>query len=77
MKRVISSMKRTKLLEEKENYLHYVFTTLILRFKDDVEFLFDEEDDLIHFRSQSRVGGFDWGKNRKRMEKIRESFLNK
>jgi uncharacterized protein (DUF1499 family) len=77
MKDIISSIKRTKLLEENENYLHYVFKTFLFRFKDDVEFLFDKDEDLIHFRSQSRIGGFDWGKNRKRMEEIRDLYSQK
>jgi len=77
IKSVINSMKRTEILEEKENYLRVKFTTLLFRFKDDVEFLFDEEEKLIHFRSQSRIGGYDWGKNRSRMEEIRELYKKK
>lgn len=61
-----------KLVEESENYLHFVFTTKIMRFKDDVEFLFSE--DKIDVRSASRVGHSDLGTNRKRVEKIRELY---
>ena len=46
------------------------------RFKDDIEFLIDESAKLIHFRSQSRIGGYDWNANRNRMENIR-SIYNK
>ncbi len=77
LKNVITSLKRTKLLKEEENYLHYLFTTALFRFKDDVEFLFDENEKKIHFRSQSRIGGYDWNTNRKRMENIRQLFLSK
>ena len=66
---------RAKLVSEKEDYLYYQFTSLIFRFVDDVEFSVDSENQRIDFRSASRVGHSDMGKNRKRMEKISE-FLS-
>lgn len=72
---IINSMRGSKILEQTKNYLRAEFTTLLLRFKDDVEFLL--KDGILHFRSQSRIGGFDWGKNRSRMEKIRKSYNKK
>ena len=71
LKEVVRSLPRTKLVEEDESYLHYEFTSLLLRFVDDVEFLFDEETKTIHFRSASRTGYGDLGVNRKRMEQVR------
>ena len=70
LKGVILSLPRTRLVEENETYLHYEFTSLLLRFVDDVEFLFDDEAKTIHFRSASRVGHSDFGVNRRRMEEI-------
>jgi uncharacterized protein (DUF1499 family) len=72
LKAAIGTMPRTKLLEEDEAYLHYEFTSLLLRFVDDVEFLFDDEPKTIHFRSASRTGYGDLGVNRRRMEEIRD-----
>jgi uncharacterized protein (DUF1499 family) len=74
LKRIILSFPRTRIVEEKENYLHAEFKSLIFRFVDDVEFYFDEKNKIIHFRSASRVGYSDLGANRKRMEKIRKAF---
>jgi uncharacterized protein (DUF1499 family) len=71
LKEVIRSLPRTKLVEEAESYLHYEFTSLLLRFVDDVEFLFDDETKTLHFRSASRTGYGDLGVNRKRMEQVR------
>jgi len=64
------------LIEEKGNYQHYEFKTKIGKFIDDVEFLFDEKNKLIHFRSASRKGYGDFGKNRRRMKKIRKKYEN-
>ena len=71
LKEVIRSLPRTKLVEEDEGYLHYEFTSLLLRFVDDVEFFFDDETKTLHFRSASRTGYSDFGANRTRMEQIR------
>ena len=44
------------------------------RFVDDVEFLINPEEQLIHSRSASRVGYSDLGVNRHRMEQIQKGF---
>ena len=43
LKEVIRPLSRVKLVEEDESYLHYEFTSLLFRFVDDVEFVFDDE----------------------------------
>ena len=67
---IAEHFSRAKLVSEKENYLRYEFASLIFRFVDDVEFLVDTDTQEIDFRSASRVGHSDMGKNRKRMQKI-------
>jgi uncharacterized protein (DUF1499 family) len=71
LRTIVLSLPRTRLAEEDDTYLHVEFTSLLLRFVDDVEFLFDEETKTIHFRSASRIGHSDFGVNRRRMEEIR------
>ena len=61
---------RIEIVESTEFYVHAVFTTRLMRFKDDVEFLFDPDAGVIHFRSASRVGRSDLGTNRRRMESL-------
>ena len=77
LKTVVLSLPRTKLVEEDESHLHFEFTSLVLRFVDDVEFLFDDETKTIHFRSASRIGHSDFGVNRRRMEEIRKLIEGK
>lgn len=71
---VIAGMKRTKVVTAAEFYLHVEFTSALFRFVDDVEFLIDDTQKVIHMRSASRVGYSDLGVNRKRMEAIRQLF---
>lgn len=77
LKAVIHSLSRTRLVEEDESYLHYEFTSLLLRFVDDVEFLFDDDTKTVHFRSASRTGYGDLGVNRRRMEEVRALIARK
>ena len=77
LKAIIGGLPRTKLVEEEDGYLHYEFTSLLLKFVDDVEFLFDEASKTIHFRSASRLGYGDFGVNRRRMEDIRSHIQGK
>ena len=72
-KSALKSALRAKgitLLEEQENYLHAVATTPLMRFKDDLEFLIVPDEKKIHFRSASRLGKSDLGKNRARLKEI-------
>lgn len=74
LKKLILSKPRTAIIEEKPNYLRAEFTSLIFRFVDDVEFLFDDSLKYIHVRSASRIGYSDLGVNRKRIEEIRSDL---
>ena len=71
LKQAVGSLPRVALVDEDESYLHYEFTSLLFRFVDDVEFVFDDTTKTLHFRSASRTGYGDLGVNRKRMEEIR------
>ena len=71
---IIESLKRTRIINETETYIHAEFRTRTFKFVDDVEFYFDDTEKIIHFRSASRVGWSDMGVNRKRMENIRKLY---
>jgi uncharacterized protein (DUF1499 family) len=66
--RVIESMPGAKIKQCEGGYLYAVFTSRLMRFKDDVEIFLDDESKTLHFRSASRVGYSDLGVNRKRYE---------
>ena len=73
--RIIKGMKRTKIVELTESYIHAEFRTALWRFVDDVEFFLDDTARVVHFRSASRVGYYDFGVNRRRMRKIAEEYI--
>jgi uncharacterized protein (DUF1499 family) len=69
---IISSLPRTKIIADNDRYVHVTFTSRLMRFVDDVEFVFDDTNKQIHVRSASRVGYSDMGVNRKRVENLRK-----
>ena len=74
LKAVLVVIPRMEIITETESYIHAEATSLIFRFRDDIEFFIDQQSNLIHFRSASRVGKSDLGANRKRVEEIRTAF---
>jgi uncharacterized protein (DUF1499 family) len=75
LKTVLLLKPRVKIVTATDTYLHVEFTTWLMRYLDDVEFLLDAEKKQIHFRSASRLGYSDLGANRRRMEAIRRAFV--
>ena len=74
--RVIAAQPRTRIVTQNDRYLHAEFTSFLFRFVDDVEFFLDDSQQVVHFRSASRVGYSDLGANRKRMARLRELISN-
>jgi uncharacterized protein (DUF1499 family) len=54
-------------------YLEVIFTTTI-GFKDQIEFRIDEPSKRIDYRSRSKLGLYDFNKNRSRMQDFTASF---
>ncbi len=75
IKKVILAIPNTQLKTENDHYLHIEFTSQLFKFIDDVEIVINEEEKVIHLRSASRTGYWDFGTNRRRIEKIKEHFL--
>ena len=74
LNQVILTLKNARIITQKGDYWHVEFTSRWLSFVDDAEFCFMESEELIHVRSASRVGYYDFEVNRKRVEKIRFQF---
>lgn len=71
---VLRSLPRVRIVTGDPSYIHAEFTSAVFRFVDDVEFRIVDQDKVIHVRSASRVGYYDFGANRRRMEEIRKLF---
>lgn len=74
LKHLVLALPRTRLVEERADYLRFEFSSLIFGFVDDVEFYWEDEPGTIQVRSASRAGYWDLGTNRRRIEQIRKAF---
>jgi uncharacterized protein (DUF1499 family) len=72
---IVREMKRATIVSATPSYLHVEFRSSLFRFIDDVEFLLEDSAHLIHFRSASRTGYYDFGVNRRRMKEISDRYL--
>jgi uncharacterized protein (DUF1499 family) len=72
--RIIRGMERSHVVVAEDTYIHAEFTTPGFHYTDDVEFYFDEQAGLIHFRSAARLPYYDFNVNRDRMARIRRAF---
>jgi uncharacterized protein (DUF1499 family) len=72
---ILKGMKRMQIVKLTESHIHVEFRTALWGFVDDVEFLLDDAARVVHFRSASRVGYYDFGMNRRRMKEISARYL--
>ncbi len=70
----LAHMPNNQIIERNENYVHAVFFSPRMGFRDDVELYFDQQHQLLHYRSQSRVGYSDMGVNRQRYQRFAELY---
>ena len=63
-----------KILEDKGNLLKVAFYSKFFGFEDIADFEIEPEKNVINIRSAAQTGWYDFGVNRKRMEKIREEL---
>lgn len=73
LRQALRGMERATVVRDEPGYLHAEFTSRLLGFVDDAEFVLDPSG-LIHVRSASRLGRSDFGVNRARMESIRAAL---
>ena len=71
---LLENSKHTRLISAETDYIHAEFRSLIFNFVDDVEFYFSSEDRIIHVKSASRTGYYDFGVNRRRVERLRNEL---
>lgn len=77
LQEVLAEQDGATLKTETDVYMHAEFRSALFGFVDDVEFYFPEEEQRIAIRSASRLGYWDLGANRRRMERLRKIFLSR
>ncbi|WP_432467545.1 DUF1499 domain-containing protein [Agarivorans sp. Z349TD_8] len=76
---ILKAEKRSHIVTQQTNYLRVEFHSALFGFVDDLEFYLlaqQNEQILIHVRSAARLGYYDFGVNRQRIEHIRRELSN-
>lgn len=76
IEQVLVGLDEANIVSSDGNYLYAEFTSRIMGYVDDVEFLYDANAGVTHVRSASRLGYSDLGANRNRIEGIRSALNN-
>ena len=71
----VAALPRTRIVADTETYLHAECKSAWFGFVDDLELALRSELGIIAVRSASRVGYFDLGVNRRRIEGIRARLV--
>lgn len=74
LRKIVQAMPRTEIMKEEPGYIEVYFRSRIFGFVDEAEFVFDEVNSLLRFRSGARTGYYDFAVNRSRMQSIAEAF---
>ncbi|ASJ72210.1 DUF1499 domain-containing protein [Granulosicoccus antarcticus] len=81
---IVSGQPGVKIITQGSDYLHATYSTRVMGFVDDVEFLLDTDGDAqtgsqprVLVRSASRLGKSDLGANAKRVEALRRDSINR
>jgi uncharacterized protein (DUF1499 family) len=74
LREILAHRTDTTLTSSDDIMIKVEFRTL-LGFVDDGLFVLDSANSLIQVRSAARLGYWDMGKNRRRIEEIRQSYL--
>ncbi len=77
LQQIVTDNDSAEIISKDSNYIHAEFTSSIMRYVDDTEFMLDTDNNLIQLRSASRLGLKDFGVNRDRLEAIRTQLQSK
>jgi uncharacterized protein (DUF1499 family) len=72
----IGHIQGASIVKNEDGYIYAQVQTKWMQYIDDLEFLLDNKEQVIHVRSASRLGSKDFGVNRDRLEAIRRKFEN-
>lgn len=70
---VLLAWPRTEIVMARDDYIHAVQRSRCFRFVDDLECHLPADERLVHMRSAARIGWYDFGVNRARVERLRRA----
>ena len=73
---IIENTPRLEIIKKEKNYVHAIATSRIMKFIDDIEIKNYKKDKIIQVKSSSRLGLYDLGVNKRRVETLRFRLID-
>ena len=73
---ILENTPRLKIINKEKNYIHAIATSRIMRFIDDIEIKNLNQDNTFQIKSSSRLGIYDLGVNKRRVETLRFRLID-
>jgi len=73
---IIENTPRLEIVKKEKNYIHAIATSRIMKFIDDVEIKNLNQDKIIEVKSSSRIGIYDLGVNKRRVQTLRFRLID-
>ena len=67
---ILENTPRIKLINIKEDYLHALAISRVMKFIDDIEIKKSEKGNILKVKSKSRIGFYDLGVNKRRINTL-------
>ena len=67
---ILKNTPRIKIINIKEDYLHALSTSRVMKFIDDIEIKKYEKGNILKVKSKSRTGFYDLGVNKRRINTL-------
>ena len=73
---ILENTPRLKIIKKDNDYIHAIVTSRIMKFIDDIEIKSINKDNVFQVKSSSRLGIYDLGVNKRRVETLRFRLID-
>ena len=73
---ILENTPRLEIVKKDKNYIHAIATSRIMKFIDDIEIKNLHQDNIFEIKSSSRLGFYDLGVNKRRVETLRFRLID-
>ena len=73
---ILENTPRVKIIKKEKDYIHAVAISRIMKFVDDIEIKSLNKVNIFQVKSHSRVGIYDLGVNKRRVETLRFRLID-
>ena len=73
---ILENTPRLEIINKEKNYIHAIATSRIMKFIDDIEIKNVNQDNIFQVRSSSRLGIYDLGVNKRRVQTLRFRLID-